>query len=76
MRFYFQRPNAEVATKCIRVSNTTSTDKVIDELIQRFCPDTQMLSRQSSFALYELHSHTGEHSICLYSSSSADYVSW
>lgn len=64
MRFYFQSTTREaqqkVATKCIRVSNTASTNSVIEALVQKFRPDLRMLTNQSSYALYEVHSNEGE----------------
>ena len=63
MRFYFQSPTVDsqqkVATKCIRVSNTADTDSVIEALVQKFRPDLRMLTSQSSYALYEVHSNEG-----------------
>ncbi len=72
MRFYYQGSNADgnkVATKCMRVPNTASTMKVVEELIQKFCLESHT---PSSFTLYEVHSHTGESSsqtlkTCVYS---------
>lgn len=64
MRFYFQSTTREaqqkVATKCIRVSNTANTNSVIEALVQKFRPDLRMLTNQSSYALYEVHSNEGE----------------
>ena len=62
MRFYFQSLGADgqkVATKCIRVSNTATTEMVIEALVQKFRPDMRMLTHQSSYALYEVHSDEG-----------------
>ena len=63
MRFYFQSPGSDaekVATKCIRVSNTATTERVIEALVQKFRPDMRMLTSHSSYALYEVHPDQGE----------------
>lgn len=62
MRFYFQSlgdDGQKVATKCIRVSNTATTEMVIEALVQKFRPDMRMLTHQSSYALYEVHTDEG-----------------
>lgn len=62
MRFYFQslgEDGQKVATKCIRVSNTATTEMVIEALVQKFRPDMRMLTHQSSYALYEVHTDEG-----------------
>ena len=62
MRFYFQSPGSDsekVATKCIRVSNTATTERVIEALVQKFRPDMRMLTSHSSYALYEVHPDQG-----------------
>lgn len=43
MRFYFQDAGQKVATKCIRVSSTATTQAVIETLIEKFRPDMRML---------------------------------
>ena len=63
MRFYFQSPGIDaekVATKCIRVSNTATTERVIEALVQKFRPDMRMLTSHSLYALYEVHPDQGE----------------
>ena len=66
MRFYFQNNSSakgsdteKVATKCIRVSNSATTEVVIRALVQKFRPDMRMLSSHS-YALYEVHANQGE----------------
>ena len=54
MRFYFQDAGQKVATKCIRVSSTASTNDVIETLIEKFRPDIRMLTF-AEYALYEIH---------------------
>ena len=54
MRFYFQDAGQKVATKCIRVSSTASTNDVIEILIEKFRPDIRMLTF-AEYALYEIH---------------------
>ena len=71
MRFYFQnegiiKGSEKVATKCIRVSNTASTDMVIKALVEKFRPDMRMLTNQASYALYEVHSNQGKESMDVY----------
>ena len=64
MRFYFQNDNPKaaetekVATKCIRVSNSATTEMVIKSLVQKFRPDMKMLTN-NSYALYEVHANQG-----------------
>jgi len=55
MRFYFQDAGQKVATKCIRVSSTASTNDVIETLIEKFRPDIRMLTLNAEYALYEIH---------------------
>ncbi len=69
MRFYFQAdgPSKEseaekVATKCIRVSNSATTDTVIQSLVTKFRPDMRMLTSQS-YSLYEVHVNQGSYCI-------------
>lgn len=59
MRYYFQEAGQKVATKCIRVSSTATTQDVIDILILKFRPDIRMLS-VPEYALYEIHENGGE----------------
>ncbi|RWS28932.1 afadin-like isoform X1 [Leptotrombidium deliense] len=54
MRFYFQDAGQKVATKCIRVSSTASSQDVIQTLIEKFHPDFRMLS-VPEYGLYEIH---------------------
>ncbi|XP_046450063.1 afadin-like isoform X3 [Daphnia pulex] len=54
MRFYFQDAGQKIATKCIRVSSTGSTQAVIETLIEKFRPDMKML-HMTEYALYEIH---------------------
>ena len=68
MRFYFQSlgdDGQKVATKCIRVSNTATTEMVIEALVQKFRPDMRMLTHQSSYALYEVHTDEGTTGMCV-----------
>eukprot|EP00731_Ephydatia_muelleri_P032234 Em0023g741a len=58
MRFYFQSADGDgqkVATKCIRVSSTTTTVQVVEALVQKFRPDLRMLTTPSLYTLYEVH---------------------
>ena len=43
MRFYFQDAGKKIATKCIRVTSTASTQAVIETLKEKFRPDMKML---------------------------------
>ncbi len=58
MRFYFQDAGQKIATKCIRVSSTASTQAVIETLIEKFRPDMKML-HMAAYALYEIHPNGG-----------------
>lgn len=58
MRFYFQDAGQKIATKCIRVSSTASTQAVIETLIEKFRPDMKML-HMTEYALYEIHPNGG-----------------
>ena len=58
MRFYFQDAGQKIATKCIRVSSTASTQAVIETLIEKFRPDMKML-HMAEYALYEIHPNGG-----------------
>ena len=58
MRFYFQDAGQKIATKCIRVSSTGSTQAVIETLIEKFRPDMKMLY-MTEYALYEIHPNGG-----------------
>ncbi|CAG0888923.1 unnamed protein product [Darwinula stevensoni] len=59
MRFYFQDEGQKVATKCIRVSSTATTNAVIQTLIEKFRPDMRMLTIPE-YALYEIHENGEE----------------
>lgn len=62
MRFYFQSADGDgqkVATKCIRVSSTTTTVQVVEALVQKFRPDLRMLTTPSLYTLYEVHADGG-----------------
>ena len=59
MRFYFQDAGQKVATKCIRVASTATTQDVINILIEKFRPDIRMLS-VPEYALYEIHENGGK----------------
>lgn len=57
MRFYFQEPGAKdrkVATKCIRVNSSDTTDVVMKVLVEKFHPDLKMLTTPN-YSLYEVH---------------------
>merc|ERR1711909_199296 len=59
MRFYYQANDTgntgqKVATKCIRVSSTATTQSIIETLIEKFRPDMRMLE-VPEYALYEIH---------------------
>ena len=67
MRFYFQDAGQKIATKCIRVSSTASTQAVIETLIEKFRPDMKML-HMTEYALYEIHPNggiTNDEKLCL-----------
>ncbi|XP_054718595.1 afadin-like isoform X2 [Uloborus diversus] len=59
MRFYFQDAGQKVATKCIRVASTATTQDVLETLIEKFRPDIRMLSIPE-YALYEIHENGEE----------------
>ncbi|KAI1286745.1 Afadin [Halotydeus destructor] len=59
MRFYFQDEGQKVATKCVRVSSTATTQDVINILIEKFRADIRMLSIPE-YALYETHENGEE----------------
>ena len=48
-----------MAAKCLRVSSTTTAEEVIKELVHKFHPGQKLLSRYSSYTLYELHKCEG-----------------
>jgi Ras association (RalGDS/AF-6) domain len=54
MRFYFQDAGQKVATKCIRVSSTATTQAVIETLIEKFRPDMRMLEVCAVFYFFPL----------------------
>ena len=63
MRFYFQSSESDgqkVATKCIRVSSTSTTAQVVEALVQKFRPDLRMLTTPSLYTLYEVHADGGK----------------
>jgi len=51
MRFYFQDAGQKVATKCIRVASSATTQAVIETLIEKFRPDMRMLEVRPVFCL-------------------------
>ncbi|XP_038865070.1 afadin-like, partial [Salvelinus namaycush] len=56
MRFYFEDHVAgNVATKCLRVSSTTTTGEVIETLSEKFRPDMKMLN--TPYFLFEVHAN-------------------
>lgn len=60
MRFYFEdHVGGNIATKCVRVCNSSSTLEVIKILSEKFMTDTKMPT--TSYSLYEIHSHRGNH---------------
>merc|ERR1711879_377085 len=54
VRFYHQDPQKRVATKCIRVASSATTQDVVETLAQKFRPDMKMLTTPN-YALYEVH---------------------
>ena len=68
MRFYFQDAGQKIATKCIRVSSTASTQAVIETLIEKFRPDMKML-HMAAYALYEIHPNGGKSALAFTSGS-------
>lgn len=59
MRFYFEDDaDGNVATKCLRVCSTSSTDEVVETLAEKFRPDMKMLT--ASYSLYEIHANKGK----------------
>ena len=54
IRFYHKDQGEKVATKCIRVSSTATTQDVIETLREKFRSDMRMLS-QPVYALYVTH---------------------
>ena len=63
MRFYYLDEGSKVATKCIRVSSTATTNAVIETLIEKFRPDMRMLT-VPDYSLYEIHQNGCEFLIC------------
>ena len=63
IRFYHQdsSKDGKYATKCVRVSNTASTQDVIETLSEKFRSDMRMLSKPN-YALYEVHENGGKYS--------------
>lgn len=59
MRFYFEDHVAgNVATKCLRISSTTTTGEVIETLSEKFRPDMKMLN--TPYFLFEVHANKGK----------------
>ena len=58
MRFFFQDTTSKVATKCIRVASSATTQDVLDILIEKFRPDMRMLTLPN-YSLYEVHANGG-----------------
>jgi hypothetical protein len=59
MRFYFEDHIAgNVATKCLRISSTTTTGEVIETLSEKFRPDMKMLN--TPYFLFEVHANKGK----------------
>jgi afadin len=58
MRFFFQDTSHRVATKCVRVSSTATTQQVVKALVERFRPDMKMLTA-TAFSLFEVFSNGG-----------------
>ena len=58
MRFFFQDSSSKVATKCIRVASSATTQDVLDILIEKFRPDMRMLTLPN-YSLYEVHANGG-----------------
>ena len=58
MRFFFQDMSHRVATKCVRVSSTATTQQVVNALIERFRPDMKMLTA-TALSLFEVFSNGG-----------------
>ncbi|XP_062379464.1 afadin [Sardina pilchardus] len=59
MRFYWEDQVAgNVATKCLRVSCTDTTQEVTGTLLEKFRPDMKL--KVDSFSLYEVHINKGE----------------
>ncbi|CAD5210433.1 unnamed protein product [Bursaphelenchus xylophilus] len=59
MRFYYHEPGQKVTTKCIRVSSSTTTQAVIDALVEKFHPDMKMLT-DPDYSIWELHENSEE----------------
>ncbi|CAG0915142.1 unnamed protein product [Notodromas monacha] len=64
MRFYYLDDGSKVATKCIRVSSTATTNAVIETLIEKFRPDMRMLS-SPDYSLFEIHETGSERKMSL-----------
>ncbi|KAJ7990781.1 hypothetical protein DPEC_G00290480 [Dallia pectoralis] len=59
MRFYLEDHDAgNVATKCLRISSTTTTAEVVETLAEKFRPD--MNTPDTPYHLYEVHSNQEE----------------
>ena len=59
MRFFFQDSTSKVATKCIRVASSATTQDVLDTLVEKFRPDMRMLTLPH-YSLYEVHANGGK----------------
>lgn len=58
MRFYLQDQSEDnFATKCIRVSSTSTTKKVIETLLEKFRPDVS--TEHHSYFMYEVCGSNG-----------------
>ena len=53
MKFCYKEGSDHIATKCIRVACTATTQLVITALMEKFRPDMRMLLGATSYALYE-----------------------
>ncbi|KAM6961321.1 solute carrier family 22 member 3 [Aplochiton taeniatus] len=59
MRFYLEdHVTGSAATKCLRVSNHSSTCEVIETLLEKCRPDMKMLT--TPYSLYEVHANDGQ----------------
>ena len=53
MKFCYKEGSDHIATKCIRVACSATTELVIKALVEKFRPDMRMLLGATSYALYE-----------------------
>ncbi|CAB1331291.1 unnamed protein product, partial [Coregonus sp. 'balchen'] len=64
MRFYFEDHVAgNVATKCLRITSTTTTGEVIETLSEKFRPDMKMLN--TPYFLFEVNANKEERQLDL-----------